>query len=181
MNLHRTFLAHVRDAVTQLGAEGVLPAGLDTANVTVEPPREAGHGDIATNAALVLAKAAGMKPRDIADALAARLAALDAVAATEVAGPGFLNLTLTPSVWHAELADILRAGTAYGDSDFGGGTKVNVEYVSANPTGPLHVAHARGAVIGDALAGLLAKAGFNVTTEYYVNDAGRQVERLGLS
>lgn len=178
MNVHQSVLAEIRAAVAALGDAGTLPAGLDTSGISADAPREAGRGDISTNAAMVLAKAAKMKPRDIAEPLSERLAALDAVANAEVAGPGFINLTLGPETWRAALADILKAGAAYGDSDFGGGAKVNVEYVSANPTGPLHVAHARGAVVGDALARLLAKAGYDVTTEYYVNDAGAQVDAL---
>ena len=181
MNIHQSFLADIRAAIQALAADGTLPADLDTSRISVEPPREAGHGDIATNAALVLAKAAQMKPRDIADALGTRLQTLDAVTKVDIAGPGFINLTLSASFWRDNLVAILKAGTAYGDSAFGGGEMVNVEYVSANPTGPLHVAHARGAVIGDALAKLLAKAGFDVTTEYYVNDAGAQVEALARS
>ena len=181
MNIHQSFLAYVRAAITQLGADGILPAELDMSKISVEPPREASHGDISTNAAMVLSKAANMKPRDIAKHLAARLGALDAVASAEIAGPGFINLILTPEKWREVLAEILIAGIDYGDSDFGGGAKVNVEYVSANPTGPLHVAHARGAVIGDTLANLMTKAGFDVTTEYYINDAGAQVEALARS
>jgi len=181
MNIHQSFLADIRAAIQALAADGTLPADLDTSRISVEPPREASHGDIATNAALVLAKAAQMKPRDIADALGTRLETLDAVTKVDIAGPGFINLTLSASFWRDNLVAILKAGTAYGDSAFGGGEMVNVEYVSANPTGPLHVAHARGAVIGDALAKLLAKAGFDVTTEYYVNDAGAQVEALARS
>ena len=181
MNIHQSFLAYVRAAITQLGADGILPADLDMSKISVEPPREASHGDISTNAAMVLSKAANMKPRDIAKHLAARLGALDAVASAEIAGPGFINLILTPDKWREVLAEILIAGIDYGDSDFGGGAKVNVEFVSANPTGPLHVAHARGAVIGDTLANLMTKAGFDVTTEYYINDAGAQVEALARS
>ena len=181
MNIYQSFLANIRVAIAELGIDGILPADLDTSKISIEPPREPGHGDISTNAAMVISKAANMKPRDIAKHLAARLSALDAVKEVDVAGPGFINLTLTPHKWRGVLADILNMGTAYGDSDFGGGSRVNVEYVSANPTGPLHVAHARGAVIGDALAKLMAKAGFDVTTEYYINDAGAQVEALARS
>ena len=152
MNIHQSFLANIRATIAELGTDGILPADLDTSKISAEPPREAGHGDISTNAAMVLAKAAKMQPRDIAEHLAARLGALDTVTEVKVAGPGFINLTLAAHKWRGVLADILNTGTAYGDSDFGGGAKVNVEYVSANPTGPLHVAHARGAVIGDALA-----------------------------
>ncbi|MAO56808.1 MAG: arginine--tRNA ligase [Rhodospirillaceae bacterium] len=182
MNLFQHFQAEVIRQIEAMAAEGALPGGLDTSRVGVEPPREASHGDVTTNAAMVLAKPAGMKPRDIAETLADRLLALDDVTAAEVAGPGFINLRLADGFWHARLMEILAAGRAYGDSDFGAGTgKVNVEYVSANPTGPLHVAHARGAVVGDVLARLLKKAGYDVTTEYYINDAGAQVEVLATS
>lgn len=182
MNLFQHFQAEVTRQIDALIAEGALPAGLDTARLTVEPPRDTSHGDITTNAAMVLAKPAGMKPRDIADLLAAKLDALPEVTETTVAGPGFINMRLADDFWHARLAEILTTGTAYGDSDFGKAAgKVNVEYVSANPTGPLHVAHARGAVVGDVLARLLKKAGYDVTTEYYINDAGAQVETLARS
>ena len=182
MNLFQHFQAEVTRQIDALVAEGALPAGLDTTRLTVEPPRDTSHGDITTNAAMVLAKPAGMKPRDIADKLAAKLDALPEVTETAVAGPGFINMRLADDFWHARLAEILTTGTAYGDSDFGKAAgKVNVEYVSANPTGPLHVAHARGAVVGDVLARLLKKAGYDVTTEYYINDAGAQVEILATS
>jgi arginyl-tRNA synthetase len=164
-----------------LARDGVLPAGLDPARVAVEPPRDPAHGDVATNAAMVLAKAAGMKPRDLAEALAGRLGARDLVSEAAVAGPGFINLRLEPGFWHDCLAGILRAGADYGRSDLGAGVKVNVEYVSVNPTGPLHVGHARGAVIGDALAALFEKVGYEVTREYYINDAGAQVDTLARS
>ena len=182
MNLFQHFQAEVTRQIDALVAEGALPAGLDTTRLTVEPPRDTSHGDITTNAAMVLAKPAGMKPRDIADLLAAKLDALPEVTETAVAGPGFINMRLADDFWHARLAEILTTGTAFGDSDFGKAAgKVNVEYVSANPTGPLHVAHARGAVVGDVLARLLKKAGYDVTTEYYINDAGAQVEILATS
>tara|TARA_R110000824_G_scaffold12166_7_gene53353 strand:- start:89 stop:1849 length:1761 start_codon:yes stop_codon:yes gene_type:complete len=182
MNLFQHFQAEVTRQIDALVAEGALPAGLDTTRLTVEPPRDTSHGDITTNAAMVLAKPAGMKPRDIADLLAAKLDALPEVTETAVAGPGFINMRLADDFWHARLAEILTTGTAFGDSDFGKAAgKVNVEYVSANPTGPLHVAHARGAVVGDVLARLLKKAGYDVTTEYYINDAGAQVETLARS
>ncbi|MHA1113189.1 MAG: arginine--tRNA ligase [Alphaproteobacteria bacterium] len=158
-----------------------IPDGIDTGRVAVETPREASHGDVSTNAALVLAKQAGMKPRDLAEALAEGLRAHAEVARAEIAGPGFVNLWIADDFWRARLADALRAGPAYGESDIGGGEAVNVEYVSANPTGPMHVGHGRGAVIGDALAGLLAKTGYHVTREYYVNDAGAQVDILARS
>jgi len=181
MNLFRYFRDEIVAAIARLSAAGALPAGLDATKVTAEPPREAEHGDVATNAAMVLAKPAGMKPRDIAEKLAAELGAHPAVAAVEIAGPGFINLRLVDSFWFERLADVLAAGRAYGDSQVGAGARVNVEYVSANPTGPMHIGHARGAVTGDALASLLAKAGFAVTREYYINDAGAQVDVLARS
>ncbi len=158
-----------------------MPAGLDFTRVTVEPPRDPSHGDLATNAAMVLAKAAGSPPRAIAEPLAEALRSADAVESVEVAGPGFINLRLAADFWQARLAEILQAGPAYGDSQLGQGQRVNVEYVSTNPTGPLTVGHARGAIIGDALASLLAKAGYAVTREYYINDAGAQVDSLARS
>ncbi len=164
-----------------VGEIAEMAPGLDAARVTVEPPRDSTHGDLSTNAAMVLAKAAKMAPRAFAEQLRTRLERLPDVRAVEVAGPGFLNLRLADSFWHARLAELLRAGTAYGDSTAGQGRAVNVEYVSANPTGPLHVGHGRGAVVGDALAGLLAKAGFAVCREYYINDAGAQVDSLARS
>ncbi|MGE4529467.1 MAG: arginine--tRNA ligase, partial [Rhodospirillaceae bacterium] len=181
MNLFAEFKARVADAVAALQAEGALPPDLDAARVSAEPPRDASHGEVSTNAAMVLAKPAGMKPRDLALLLADRLAKTPGVEAAEVAGPGFINLRLAPSFWHDRLRDVLRAGTSYGDSAMGAGQKVNVEYVSANPTGPMHVGHGRGAVVGDVLASLLAKAGYAVTREYYVNDAGAQVDVLARS
>ena len=178
MNLYRYFHGRIGNICAALAAEGKLPPGLDTSRIAVEPPREATHGDVATNAALVLAGPAKSKPRTLATLLAGHLLSVDGVETAEVAGPGFINLRLSKSFWLARLAEILEAGLAYGDSTFGGGEKVNVEYVSANPTGPLHVGHGRGAVVGDALASLLEKAGFAVTREYYVNDAGGQVDKL---
>ena len=180
MNVFKDFESHIRVTLEQMAGAGSLPAGLDGA-FTVEPPREAAHGDIATNAALVLAKRAGMKPRDLAEAIAAALGALADVDSVEVAGPGFINLRLSDGYWHRTLAGILAAGERYGASDLGAGRGVNVEYVSANPTGPMHVGHSRGAVFGDALASLLAFTGFDVTREYYINDAGAQVDALARS
>ena len=180
MNLFADIRALVITCLDVMTAEGVLPEGVPFNNVTVEPPRDASHGDMATNAAMVLAKPSGMKPRDIADALAERLAGDARIAAVDVAGPGFLNLRLEPSVW----ADVVRAALTdadFGKSTLGTGTKINVEYVSANPTGPLHVGHTRGAVFGDALASLLAYAGYDVTREYYINDGGAQVDVLARS
>ncbi len=164
-----------------LARDGVLPGGLDTTRAAVEPPRDAAHGDVATNAAMVLAKPAGLKPRALAEALAARLGARDLVTEAVVAGPGFINLRIAAEFWHDCLAGILRNGADYGRSEMGAGVKVNVEYVSVNPTGPLHVGHARGAGFGDALAALLERAGFEVTREYYINDAGAQVDALARS
>ena len=179
--LYQTYAAHIADAIAGLVASGDLPAGLDTRHVTVEAPRDAGHGDLATNAAMVLAKPAGLKPREIAVGIAQYLVDLPGVASAEVAGPGFLNIRLVPGVWAGELATILRDGADYGRSAVGAGSRVNVEYVSANPTGPMHMGHCRGAVVGDALASLLAYAGHAVTREYYVNDAGAQVDTLARS
>jgi len=181
MNLFADIRSLVLQSLETMVAEGALPEGLAMANVTVEPPRDAAHGDMATNAAMVLAKPAGMKPRDIATLLAEKLAADPRVISAEVAGPGFLNLRLAASVWQGVLAQVLQAGTGFGRSDVGAGRKVNVEYVSANPTGPLHVGHTRGAVFGDALASLLAYSGHDVTREYYINDGGAQVDVLARS
>ncbi|MFA8384060.1 MAG: arginine--tRNA ligase [Pelagibaca sp.] len=181
MNLFSDIRALVIDSLTAMVADGTLPDGLDFANVTVEPPRDPLHGDMATNAAMVLAKPAGLKPRNIAEALAARLSADPRVSSAEVAGPGFLNLRLGNAVWQGVPRVILSSGTKFGTSGMGQGKKVNVEYVSANPTGPLHVGHTRGAVFGDALASLLAYAGYEVTREYYINDGGAQVDVLARS
>ena len=175
-HLFTTMLARVRAA-----AASVLGPNADLSRVVVEPPRDASHGDMATNAAMVLAKDAGKKPRELADRIAERLRADDKIAKVDVAGPGFINLTLKPHVWGEELRVVLEAGQDYGRSTVGAGEQVNVEYVSANPTGPLHVGHGRGAVFGDALANLLAFAGYAVTREYYINDAGAQVDVLARS
>ncbi|MHA7868880.1 MAG: arginine--tRNA ligase [Salipiger thiooxidans] len=181
MNLFTDIRALVLQAIEALQAEGILPEGLNTAPVTVEPPRDPLHGDMATNAAMVLAKPAKARPRDIAEALAAKIGADDRIVAAEVAGPGFLNLRLAPSVWQALPGAVLAQGTDFGRSDMGQGARINVEYVSANPTGPLHVGHTRGAVFGDALASLLDFAGYDVTREYYINDGGAQVDVLARS
>nr|WP_323779789.1 arginine--tRNA ligase [Amylibacter sp.] len=181
MNLFADIRILVLDSLNALQSEGVLPADLDFTNVAVEPPRDALHGDMATNAAMVLAKPAKSKPRDIAEALATKLLADDRITAADVAGPGFLNLTLDPACWAAIVPLALKAGVDFGRSDMGQGKKVNVEYVSANPTGPLHVGHTRGAVFGDALASLLDFAGYDVTREYYINDGGAQVDVLARS
>ena len=181
MNVFTYFRGAIEALLNTLSAEGQLPAGLDLKNIAVEPPRDASHGDIATNAGLVLAKQAGKKPRDIAELLVPGLQALAEVESVEIAGPGFINLRISSSFWQAQVKAILAAGTKFGDSPMGGGAAVNVEYVSANPTGPMHVGHVRGAVFGDALANLLAKAGFKVCKEYYINDAGSQIDTLARS
>ena len=181
MNLFADLRSLVIASLDAMTAEGLLPAGLDYTAVAVEPPRDAAHGDMATNAAMVLAKPAGLSPRAIAEALAPRLAADPRIAAAEVAGPGFLNLRLEPSVWQGLVRGVLTDGTDYGRSALGQGLKVNVEFVSANPTGPMHVGHVRGAVFGDALARLLSYTGYDVTREYYINDGGAQVDVLARS
>ncbi|WP_238366534.1 arginine--tRNA ligase [Mesobacterium pallidum] len=181
MNLFAEIRATVIAALEAMTAEGVLPEGLDFANVAVEPPRDAAHGDMATNAAMVLAKPAGMKPRDIADILSGKLAEDDRITEASVAGPGFLNMRLAPSIWQGVVKAALIGGPDYGRSEMGKGQKVNVEYVSANPTGPMHVGHARGAIVGDAMASLLDYAGYDVTREYYINDGGAQVDVLARS
>ncbi len=179
--LHAAFVAHVASALDALESDGVLPAGLPRGNVAVEPPRDPSHGDLATNAAMVLAKPAKTNPRVLAEALVEKLSALDEVTSAEIAGPGFINLRLTEDAWRAELAAVAALGAEYGQSLMGGGRTVNVEYVSANPTGPMHMGHCRGAVVGDALAALLEYAGHDVIREYYVNDAGSQVDTLARS
>ena len=181
MTLYARFAAHLDAALDALVASGELPAGLERRAVTVEPPRDASHGDLATNAAMVLAKPAGTNPRALAEKIAAELEKLDEVTAVAVAGPGFINLTLNEDVWRAELAEILDSGADYGRGTVGQGITVNVEYVSANPTGPMHMGHCRGAVVGDALASLLEFVGHKVVREYYVNDAGGQVDVLARS
>ena len=179
--LHAAFASHINAALNALEAAGTLPAGLSRANVAVEPPRDASHGDLATNAAMVLAKPAGTNPRALAEALTAELAKVPGVTGAEIAGPGFINLKIDSAAWIAELRAIAALGRDYGRSVMGGGRTVNVEYVSANPTGPMHMGHCRGAVVGDALATLLEFAGHKVTREYYVNDAGGQVDVLARS
>ena len=181
MTLYARFAAHVAAALDALEREGQLPAGLPRTAVAVEPPRDAAHGDLATNAAMVLAKGARIAPRALADLIVPKLADLGEVAAAEVAGPGFINIRVGRSVWEEELRAILSEGARYGRSEMGGGQTVNVEYVSANPTGPMHMGHCRGAVVGDALASLLEYSGHRVIREYYVNDAGAQVDVLARS
>ena len=180
-NLFGRVLGRVCTAIEDLGAAGTLPTSLDLSQVVVEPPRDAAHGDMATNAAMVLARQAGMKPRALAEAIVGALRGDPLIAEIAVAGPGFINITLTREAWYDELRAVLRAGTDYGRSDVGRGQAINVEYVSANPTGPMHVGHCRGAVFGDALANLLAFCGYRVTREYYINDAGAQVDVLARS
>jgi len=179
--VYARFARHIDTALDALESQGQLAAGVSRAAIAVEPPRDPSHGDLATNAAMVLAKGAATNPRALAELLVPRLAALDEVESAAVAGPGFINLRLAPSVWRDELAAILAAGADYGRLDIGAGHRVNVEYVSANPTGPMHMGHCRGAVVGDALANLLEYAGFSVLREYYVNDAGAQVDTLARS
>src|SRR5438034_5271363 len=188
-NIFADFRHLVLVALDRLAGEGALPPGLDRSRVAVEPPRDPAHGDLATNAAMVLAGAVKQNPMALAEKIGAALAGRELASgdyrgsgfSVAASRPGFLNIRLDPAVWHAQLRAILQAGTAYGDSTIGGGERVNVEFVSANPTGPMHVGHGRGAVVGDALAALLAKAGFAVHREYYINDAGAQVDNLARS
>jgi arginyl-tRNA synthetase len=181
LSLYAQYAALLDGVLDELVAEGALPEGLDRRNVTVEPPRDPAHGDLATNAAMVLAKPAGTNPRALAELVKPKLEALPPVTTAEIAGPGFINLRLTPDAWRDELRTILREGDEYGLCTVGKDERVNVEYVSANPTGPLHMGHCRGAVVGDSLARILEAAGFRVTKEYYVNDAGAQVDTLARS
>lgn len=180
-NVFRDFTQQITVIIDLLMAEGALSGGLDTSKITVEPPRELAHGDLSTNAAMVLAKPAGTNPRALAELLVAKIAALPDVTGVDIAGPGFINIRIKPDCWKRAVEIALRRGTDFGNGDLLAGQGINVEYVSANPTGPLTVAHARGAVVGDALANLLEKAGANVTREYYINDAGAQVDTLGRS
>ena len=179
--LHARFAADLAAALDDLEREGALPGGLARRAITAEPPRDPAHGDIATNAAMVLAKPAGTNPRALAGLIQPKLAALPHIVSAEIAGPGFLNVRLAEATWREELGTILAEGGDYGRSAMGQGVRVNVEYVSANPTGPMHMGHCRGAVVGDALASLLEHAGHTVTREYYINDAGAQVQTLARS
>ncbi|WP_022672025.1 arginine--tRNA ligase [Novosphingopyxis baekryungensis] len=181
MTIYQTYASHVNAALDTLVADGVLPPDLPRDKVAVEPPRDTTHGDLACNAAMVLAKPAGVKPRDLAEKIAERLRAVDSIDTVDIAGPGFLNLRLDDGVWREELREIAAQGADYGRSDSGKGVSVNIEYVSANPTGPMHMGHCRGAVVGDALANVLQFAGHEVTREYYINDAGGQVDTLARS
>src|SRR5712671_2980333 len=188
-NIFGDFRRVLLSALDDLVTEGALPAGLDVARVAVEPPRDPAHGDLATNAAMVLAGQVKQNPMVLAEKIAAALQGRELATgdyrgsgfSVDAVKPGFLNIRLDPAVWHAQLRAILEAGTAYGDSTVVQNERVNVEFVSANPTGPMHVGHGRGAVVGDALAALLAKAGFAVHREYYINDAGAQVDALAIS
>ena len=181
MNIFEIFQNHVAEAVSALGRDGVLPDTLDTKRIIVEPPRDPSHGDLATNAAMVLAKDAQIPPRSFAEKLIPRLLLIDGVLAADIAGPGFINIKLDPKIFHSVLHAVHQQGNDFGRSTSGKARNVNVEFVSANPTGPMHVGHGRGAVFGDALASLLIFAGYNVTREYYINDAGAQVDSLGRS
>jgi arginyl-tRNA synthetase len=181
LSLYASYSALLDGVLDELVADGVIPAELNRRAVAVEPPRDPSHGDLATNAAMVLAKPAGTNPRALAEAIKGKLEAVPTITAVEIAGPGFINLRLSPQAWRDELKTILIEGDGYGQSTIGGGERVNVEYVSANPTGPMHMGHCRGAVVGDSLARLLEAAGFRVTKEYYVNDAGGQVDTLARS
>src|SRR5690348_16444365 len=180
-HLYALIAQSVAAATAALVAAGTLPGGLDQSRVTVEPTRDTSHGDMATNAAMVLAKPAKKNPKQLADEIAGRLRSDPLIAKAEVAGPGFINLTLRPEAWLNALRQVLQQGRDYGRSAVGGREKINVEYVSANPTGPMHIGHCRGAVFGDALASLLAHTGYAVTREYYINDAGAQVDVLARS
>ena len=181
MNIFKELQTHLKAIIASLCAEGKLAPNLDLKNITVEPPRDSSHGDIATNAAMVLTKQAKMKPRDIAQLIAHELERLEMINAVSIAGPGFINIHFEESYILGQLKTIFNQGADYGRSSLGGGEKINVEYVSVNPTGPLHVGHCRGAIFGDALASLLKFSGFDVTKEYYVNDAGGQIDVLARS
>jgi len=181
MNIFADFTDRIKKIVEAIDIKGSDGARLDLSRITVEPPRDASHGDLATNAAMVLAKPSGRNPRQLAEEIAAKLRDDGDVASVEIAGPGFVNLRLGDGFWQDRLADMIAAGVEFGRSEIGGRRKVNVEYVSANPTGPMHVGHCRGAVVGDALANIMAFAGYDVTKEYYINDAGAQIDVLGRS
>jgi len=181
MNVFDIYQRKIAETVLEMGQSGKLPAILDTQKIVVEPPRDMSHGDLATNVALVFAKEAGMAPRALAEMLIGALSGFEGVSKVEIAGPGFINLRLDPAIFHRVIGAVLENKTEFGRSRIGAGQKVNVEFVSANPTGPMHVGHGRGAVFGDALASLLDFAGFDVTREYYINDAGAQVDVLARS
>ncbi len=179
MNIFTEFENRIKVAIGKAGFDNF--DGLDLSRINMEPPRDPSHGDLATNAAMILTKQVKMPPRDVAAKIAEQLSGDGDIASVEIAGPGFINLRLSDSFWCAHLGTVLAAGEGYGRGEVGGGKKVNVEYVSANPTGPMHVGHCRGAVVGDALANLLEFAGYDVTKEYYINDAGSQIDTLARS
>jgi len=181
MNIFKEFQGHITDIIQGLSASDKLPADLDLKNMTVEPPRDTSHGDLSTNAAMILTKQARMKPRDIAEMIAEGLRSVDHVEQVEIAGPGFINIRLSEAFILSQIKVILEAGNDYGRSTIGANEKINVEYVSANPTGPLHVGHCRGAIFGDALSSVLEFAGYDVAREYYINDAGGQIDVLAKS
>lgn len=180
MNIFSDFERRIEATIESI-YPALSDAGVNLDAIVVEPPRDASHGELATNAAMVLAKPLAMRPRELATRIAAELARDPDVDAAEVAGPGFINLRLKPTFWHGALARLIAEGDGYGRSAIGAGERINVEYVSANPTGPMHIGHCRGAVVGDALANLLAMVGYDVTREYYINDAGAQVDALARS
>jgi len=181
VNIFTEFETRISAAIAAVQKSGDLPAELDLTRVSSEPPRDEEHGDVATNAAMVLAKPAGKNPREIARKLADILGEADDVVEVSIAGPGFINIRLADQFWHKVIRAALAKGRAFGASDLGRAEKINVEYVSVNPTGPLHVGHCRGAVFGDALANLLDYAGYDVVREYYFNDAGSQIDALARS
>jgi len=181
MNVFNHYRSEIEDIIKELTEEGVLQPGLSVSRISVEPPRDPVHGDISTNVAMVLAGPASLKPSDLAKDIAEKLENVDGISKVSIAGPGFINLHIELKIWQEQISEILFHGLRYGDTELGGGQEINIEYVSANPTGPMHVGHARGAVIGDVLSSLLEKAGFNVTREFYVNDAGVQVDVLARS
>ena len=176
---------HVREilieVLKELSAQSVLPIDTDFSNITVEPPKDSRHGDMSTNAAMVLSKSVEVKPRELAQIISEALSPKEIIASVDIAGPGFINITLSNFSWHGLLSAVLMSGVNFGKSGMGSSQKVNVEFVSANPTGPLHVGHTRGAVFGDTLANLLAYSGYDVTREYYINDGGSQVDVLARS
>ena len=181
MDIFKDIHAKLEITLKDLKKQGVIPQDIDISKATMEPPRDSSHGDMASNAAMVLAKKSLMKPRDLAEKIAEKMQQFDEILSVEIAGPGFINLTIDNDLWRAQLRDIIKSGINYGDSDLGKNIKVNIEYVSANPTGPLHIGHARGAVFGDILSSLLKKTGYDICTEYYVNDAGAQIDILAQS
>lgn len=181
MNYFQITKEHIKQIIEELKSKDVLPKDLVADKITVEPPRDVSHGDMASNVAMVLCKQAKKPPREIAGLISEEIKKLDDIETVEIAGPGFINMRLSKNFWYKKLKEILKKNKTYGSSDIGGKEKINIEYVSANPTGPMHVGHSRGAIFGDALASLLKKAGYDVTKEYYVNDAGAQIDVLARS